>query len=199
MFGLWNTPENRLPHPVRRSRAMSPVTSANQPIANPRENVQKENTRIGPKIPSSESIVSSSRQSTTKTMSIPSANEIAAWNDSRSYSAHVDEARASVCDALRISRTMHDRAGVVWELKLLAEISAAAGDLLRAGIYLGAVEAEHDRSAVGSWLFGSLVGGQGLRPLASRLDVDEPELGRGREEGRRLELDDAVATALGDA
>ena len=111
----------------------------------------------------------------------------------------LDEARSSVCEALRITHAMHDRRGVVYELKLLSEVSAAAGDSLGAGVCLGAVEAEQGRAPVGPWLFGSLAGGQGLRPLATRVDFDDPELERGREEGRRLELDAAVATALGDA
>ena len=110
-----------------------------------------------------------------------------------------DEARESVCDALRITQAMHDRRGLVYELKLISEISAAAGDSRAAGTYLGAVEAEEGRAPVGPWLFGSLVGGQGLRPLETRLDFDDPEVERGRQEGRGLELDTAVATALGDA
>ncbi|HET6622984.1 MAG TPA: adenylate/guanylate cyclase domain-containing protein [Gaiellaceae bacterium] len=111
----------------------------------------------------------------------------------------LEEARANVRDALRITQAMHDRRGVVYELKLLSEISAAAGDSLGAGVYLGAVEAEQERAPVGPWLFGSLVGGQGLRPLETQLDLDDTEVERGREEGRRLDLDTVVGVALGDA
>ena len=111
----------------------------------------------------------------------------------------LDEATETVCDALRITQAMRDRRGVVWELTLLSQIRGAAGDSLGAGVYLGAVEAEQARAPVGPWLFGSLVGGQGLRPLESRVDLDDPELARGREQGLRLELDEVVGTALGDA
>ena len=61
----------------------------------------------------------------------------------------LDEARSRAQQALAMSRSMHDRFGVVYELRLLAEIDAAAGDLRRAGVLLGATEAEHQRAAVG--------------------------------------------------
>jgi hypothetical protein len=80
----------------------------------------------------------------------------------------------------------------VYELRLLAEIDAAAGDLRRAGVLLGATEAEHQRAAVGPWIHGS------AKP-SHLVGVDDPQFARGREEGRRLELDDAVGLALGDA
>ncbi|MGH3079056.1 MAG: ATP-binding protein [Gaiellaceae bacterium] len=104
----------------------------------------------------------------------------------------LDEARSRVQQALAMSRSMHDRFGVVYELRLLAEIDAAAGDLRRAGVLLGATEAEHQRAAVGPWIHGS------LKP-SHLVEVDDPQFARGREEGRRLELDDAVGIALGDA
>ena len=104
----------------------------------------------------------------------------------------LDEARSRVQQALAMSRSMHDRFGVVYELRLLAEIDAAAGDLRRAGVLLGATEAEHQRAAVGPWIHGS------MKP-SHLVEVDDPQFARGREEGRRLELDDAVGIALGDA
>jgi predicted ATPase/class 3 adenylate cyclase len=104
----------------------------------------------------------------------------------------IDEARSRVQQALGMSRSMHDRFGVVYELRLLAEIAAAAGDLRRAGVLLGATEAEHQRAAVGPWIHGS------TKP-SHLVAVDDLQFARGREEGRSLELDDAVALALGDA
>ncbi len=104
----------------------------------------------------------------------------------------LDEARSRVQQALAISRSMNDRFGVVYELRLLAEIDAATGDLRRAGVLLGATEAEHQRAAVGPWI-------QGSTKPSHLVEVDDPQFARGREEGRRLELDDAVGIALGDA
>jgi predicted ATPase/class 3 adenylate cyclase len=110
----------------------------------------------------------------------------------------LDEARASVRDALAMTHTMNDRRGIAYVLRLLSEIVGRSGDLRRAGTLLGAIDAENQRAPVGPWLFGSLAGGQGLRPLPSALDLTDPELVRGREEGTQLELDAAVALALGD-
>ena len=104
----------------------------------------------------------------------------------------LDEARSRVQQALAISRSMHDRFGVVYELRLLAEVAAAAGDPRRAGVLLGATEAEHQRAPVGPWIHGSTT-------PSHLVELDDPQFARGREEGRRLELDDAVGIALGDA
>jgi hypothetical protein len=84
---------------------------------------------------------------------------------------------------------MNDRFGVVYEVRLVAEIAAAEGDMRRGGILLGATEAEHERAPVGPWIHGS------AKP-SHLLDVDDPELVRGRAEGRQLSLDEAVALAL---
>jgi len=103
---------------------------------------------------------------------------------------NVDEARASVQRALSLSSAMHDRRGIVHELRLLAEIAASSGDTRLAGVLLGAADAENERAPVGPWLHGLP-----RRPL----ERDDAALERGLHEGRRLELDAAVALALGDA
>ena len=54
----------------------------------------------------------------------------------------LDDARTSAREALSISQAMRDRRGVVYELSLLAEIAAAAGDARLRGTLVGAVEAE---------------------------------------------------------
>jgi predicted ATPase/class 3 adenylate cyclase len=94
--------------------------------------------------------------------------------------------------ALSLSSAMQDTRGVVYELALLAEIAAAAGDRVRAGRLWGAMEAEIERAPVGRWLHGNVEPERVLR------HADE-EFERGREEGRRLDLDEAVAAALDDA
>ena len=104
----------------------------------------------------------------------------------------LDEARAAARQALTLSRAMHDRRGQVYELRLLAEIGASAGDARLAGVLIGATEAENERAPVGPWLHGS------PKPSAL-LENADPEFARGRDEGRRLELDAAIAVALGDA
>jgi tetratricopeptide (TPR) repeat protein len=110
----------------------------------------------------------------------------------------LDEAQEGVTEALAMTRVMHDRRGIVYELRLLSEIVGRSGDLRRAGVLLGAVDAENERAPVGPWLFGSLAGGHGLRPHPSELDLADSELVSGREEGKQLELDAAVALAVDD-
>jgi predicted ATPase/class 3 adenylate cyclase len=104
----------------------------------------------------------------------------------------LDEAKTSVRKALAQSHAMHDRRGVVYELGLLAEIDASAGDARLAGVLIGATEAENERAPAGPWLHGS------PKPSAL-LESADPEFARGRDEGRLLELDAAIAVALGDA
>ena len=101
----------------------------------------------------------------------------------------LDEARASVTQALVMSRTMNDRFGVVYEVRLLAEIAAAAGNMRRAGVLLGASEAEHERAPVGPWIHGWAAPSQ-------LLAVNDPQFTVGREDGWLLGLDEAVALAL---
>jgi predicted ATPase/class 3 adenylate cyclase len=103
----------------------------------------------------------------------------------------IEDARRSAREALALSRLMHDRKALVYELGLLAEIEAKAGDTRHAGTLWGAAEAESERTWTGRWLHGTV---EPERVLA--LADDEFQLGRA--EGRELELDTAVAVALGD-
>jgi hypothetical protein len=84
---------------------------------------------------------------------------------------------------------MHDRRAVVYQLRLLAEIAAAAGDELRAGTLLGAADAENERIPVGRYI-------HEWRPSWSLDEAASPQFEAGRAEGRTLSLDDAVAFAL---
>jgi tetratricopeptide (TPR) repeat protein len=103
----------------------------------------------------------------------------------------IDDARISASQALSISHAMHDRRGIVYELRLLAEIAVAAGEERRAGTLVGAAEAEHERIPVGRWI-------HEWRPPASLDEHAGSEFEAGFEEGRELLLDDAVALALED-
>jgi hypothetical protein len=103
----------------------------------------------------------------------------------------LDEARESALHALSLSRSMHDRKGVVYELGLLAEIDAKTGQRHRAGVIWGAAEAERERAPAGRWLHGTV---EPERVLAHA----DPQFERGRQTGRELTLDGAVALALED-
>jgi hypothetical protein len=86
---------------------------------------------------------------------------------------------------------MHDRRGTVFELRLLAEIAASAGDDRLAGTLHGAAEAENERLPVGRWI-------HEWRPLPTEHEHATAEFEAGRAEGRELSLDDAVALALAE-
>ena len=72
----------------------------------------------------------------------------------------------------------------------MARIEAEAGELRRAGMFWGAVEAEEETGSLGAWY------GERARFSEPLLTYEGPEFERGREEGRRLSLDEAVAAAL---
>jgi hypothetical protein len=84
---------------------------------------------------------------------------------------------------------MNDRKAVVYELGLLAEISAQAGDRRRAGILWGAAEAENERVPVGRWVHGQV-------DPARMLAYADGSFEEGRTLGRGLSLEDAMELAL---
>jgi tetratricopeptide (TPR) repeat protein len=100
-----------------------------------------------------------------------------------------DDARASVQRALQISHPIHDRRGTVYQLRLLAEVEAATGEERRAGALAGAAEAENEHIPDGRYV-------HEWRPTASLDEHAGAEFAAGREEGRELSLDAAVAVAL---
>jgi predicted ATPase len=102
---------------------------------------------------------------------------------------HLDDARRSTLRALQLSHAMFDGKGVVYELGLLAEVNAAAGDTEVAGVLWGAAEAESERTWTGQWLHGT------VKPERVLAYADE-EFERGRAAGRELSLEAAIALAL---
>jgi hypothetical protein len=88
-----------------------------------------------------------------------------------------------------MTSAIQDKRGTLYLFALLAEIAAAAGDRRRAGALWGAREAELERAPVGRWLHGTV---EPDRVLANA----DAEFEAGRDEGRLLELDDAVTYAL---
>ena len=101
----------------------------------------------------------------------------------------LDAARGNAQQALSLSLAMHDRKAVVYELGLLAEIAAEAGDRRRAGILWGAAEAENERAPAGRWIHGAI---EPERVLAHA----DSEFEEGRAVGRELALEDATTLAL---
>ena len=87
---------------------------------------------------------------------------------------------------------MHDRNAIVYELALLAEIAARAGDASAPG---RCGERSRPRASARRSAAGSTARSQPERVLAHA----DAEFEHGRAEGRELSLDDAVALALGDA
>jgi ATP/maltotriose-dependent transcriptional regulator MalT len=101
----------------------------------------------------------------------------------------VDDARRSARRALELSQEMYDHKAVVYELGLLAEVNAAAGDSEAAGRLWGAAHAESERTWSGQWLHGQVEPERVLR-------YANEEFEKGRLAGRELSVEAAVALAL---
>jgi tetratricopeptide (TPR) repeat protein len=104
----------------------------------------------------------------------------------------VDEALSDGAEALRLIRQDEDRQRALWPLTLLARIALGQRERRRAGVLWGAVEAESRRSPSRAW----------ERSRAERggllLDETDAEFLAGVEDGRRLDVWDAAAVALGE-
>jgi tetratricopeptide (TPR) repeat protein len=93
-------------------------------------------------------------------------------------------------ESLRLSRDLVDRQGIIVSIAILAGLATETGQLERAGRLWGSLEREAERAPVGYW--------EGDRAeYEARVVRDEPAFERGREAGRGLSLDEAVAYALG--
>ena len=102
-----------------------------------------------------------------------------------------DDALAPACEALSLGQAIGDRQGVVFSLALLARQATETENRERAGRLWGAIEAEEARAGhVGVW--------EGMRAEYERR-VSSPgdaDFERGRDEGRKLSLDEAIEHAL---
>jgi hypothetical protein len=98
---------------------------------------------------------------------------------------HVDEARVEGLRALELARTTGDRLGAAWSLTFFTLLSARTGDLERAGLLWGALEAEHERKPLGVWV-------EDRAEAEATLPLTDPEFIRGRERGRRLSFEEAL-------
>lgn len=102
------------------------------------------------------------------------------------------EAEQDGGEALRLARQDEARWGTLMPLTALARVALARGEHRRAGLLWGAVEAETERGPSLAW---HRTRTQRAGPL---LDHTDQEFLVALEEGRRLELWDAVAIALGE-
>jgi predicted ATPase/class 3 adenylate cyclase len=94
-------------------------------------------------------------------------------------------------DALEIAHRIGDRQHRIYLLALHARTAATNSDLRRAGLLWGGVETEEQSGLIGQW--------EDERELYATpvLAHAGPEFEAGRMEGRRLDIDEAVAYALG--
>jgi len=102
----------------------------------------------------------------------------------------VDEAERDSKEALRITRPEERAWGTFVPLTALARVALARGQPRLAGTLWGAVEAESERSPNAMW---HQVRPERAGPLTDRTDL---AFAAAMEEGRRLEIWDAVAIAL---
>jgi non-specific serine/threonine protein kinase len=111
-----------------------------------------------------------------------------------------DLARADLLgrECLRIKRSFHDLLGIVLAIELLAWISASKGDAERAATLLGATN--EIWQSVGYPMFGSRYFGSphGDCESATVSTLGEQEFRAVFRKGMDLELDDAIAFAIGE-
>ena len=121
------------------------------------------------------------------------AGMLAALAEAALQRERYDEATIRARDQLSLSSQVTDRQSAVYALAYLARVAAEGGDLYQAGVLWGSIEAEKSRAPVGGWeseretYASSLLGHAGT------------EFDHGRQEGRRLALDQAIEFALGDS
>jgi predicted ATPase len=97
-----------------------------------------------------------------------------------------DDALRWALESLRVAAAIWDRRRLVQVLDMLAAIAAGRGEMERAGLLRGAVEAEANRAPLSAWAVTEL-------PAAA---LEDAIFERGRQEGLLLTLDAAVEAAL---
>jgi non-specific serine/threonine protein kinase len=103
----------------------------------------------------------------------------------------LDDAERAAWEALRLARRMSERTLLLWTLTGLAVIEHARDDLGRAGRLFGAAAAEAVRDPPRQ--------AEALATYAAPLEaLTDPVFRAGREAGAAMELDEAVAFALGE-
>jgi hypothetical protein len=102
----------------------------------------------------------------------------------------IDEAEEHSSAELALARQVGDRFATLGALTRIARVAAEHGDDERAGRLLGSIEAEEARAPVGLW---ATYRDEQAAPV---LSAAGPAFERGRGDGRRLPLDDAIDYAL---
>ncbi len=102
-----------------------------------------------------------------------------------------DEAAGWAREALVLAEQLSDRQSMVFALASLAQAAAETGDTVQAGRLWGAVEAEESQARLGQWESERQVYEAAVAALA------DEGFERGRAEGSRLTLKQAVVAALG--
>ena len=105
----------------------------------------------------------------------------------------IDEAEAHARESLAIAERLHDRPGRVFGVALLGCVAAERGQLEGAGRLWGAIEDEHAFAPLGGWQRHRNERHERIRELAT------PAFDAAVVAGRELELDGAVALALGQS
>jgi hypothetical protein len=102
-----------------------------------------------------------------------------------------DEAGTRARRVLDLARRIGDRQQTVYALAYLARIAAENGEPVHAGQLWGVIEAEEDRGRIGAWEDRREELADAVLAAASG-----PSFERGRLDGRRLSLDEAVESEM---
>ena len=102
----------------------------------------------------------------------------------------LDDAHDALFEGLPILARLGDRLQLVWGLAMLARTLAARGHEEAGGVCWGALEAEEDRGPIGQWETARHEYEQELAPY------EGAAFEQGRDRGRQLSVDEAVAYAL---
>jgi len=102
----------------------------------------------------------------------------------------LDEAEEALRAGVGIGKAVGDRQNLVYGLALLAQIAHERGQLERAGVLWGGVEAEEQRGPIGQW--------EADRHEVADVLLARPnaDFERGRAQGRGLSMDETVDHAL---
>ncbi len=102
-------------------------------------------------------------------------------------------------EALAVCRRTDDRQTSLFLLSLMARIALQDERPERAGRLWGAVETDEQTAPVGWWLLPDPPDNRFSRDrsISPLLNCRDPTFARGRDEGRRMSLDDAISFALG--
>jgi predicted ATPase/class 3 adenylate cyclase len=109
------------------------------------------------------------------------------WSYERAEHAEADHVGL---DALELAHRIGDRQHRAYLLALLSRFAAESGEPERAGVLWGALELQEERGPIGQWE------NERAKYAEPVLAHAGPTFERGREDGRRMSLDEAIVYAL---